>query len=261
MMMHADKPGGSNQDIYNAAYVPAQMRLDMTTPYSRGMNELRLSLLETYGGDRDVLDVGCGPGAFLIPVLDRVKSAVGLDFSRTMLDGFREALGGQIPSHLTLLEEDVTRLSLPSASVDFAFSFASLYYVPRLSEAIIQISRVLRPGGYAALELGNLWSLNTLVAGHYHRYAGWAKPEHVSVPAMGRMFADAGLNPVTWHCFQILPMYGLTKSLILLAPVCLPAWKTVMAKRVGGRMLDEWISSAWPLRYFAFRHLVVVRKS
>jgi hypothetical protein len=33
-----------------------------------------------------------------------------------------------------------------------------------------------------------------------------------------------------------------------------------MGRPQGGRMLDERLSSAWPVRHLAFRHLVVLRK-
>jgi hypothetical protein len=34
-----------------------------------------------------------------------------------------------------------------------------------------------------------------------------------------------------------------------------------MAREIGGRMLDEWLSSSWPLRHVAFRHLMVCRRA
>ena len=63
---------------------------------------------------------------------------------------------GTIPTNLRLIEADATSLPLEKNSFDFAFSYASLYGVPNVEKAISEIGRVLKPGGYAVIELGNL---------------------------------------------------------------------------------------------------------
>jgi len=245
-----------NRAIYETHYSPADLRVRAATPYDEAMIRLRFSLVEHYGSKRDVLDVCCGTGAYLLPCVDRVRRAVGLDFSKRMLDACHSAGAGRS----LLVLGDAACLPLADCSFDFVFSFASLYHVPDVASAIREIARVLRPRGHAAFELGNQHSLNTLVTAVQHVAKGWAKPFHIPAREMRAYVREAGLQLVAWRAFQLLPMYGAPARLFYLLPLLSAQWKRILGVRVRGRMLDEWISSSWPLRYLAFRHLFIVRK-
>ena len=250
-----------NREIYNTIYSSDQLRLPTGTPYDEQMVALRLSLVERYGTGKDVLDLCCGSGSYLIPMIDRLRSAIGVDFSRNMLTAFARRLAEHPAARVMLVEGDASALPLRSSCVDFAFSYTSLYYVPHVELAIGEVARVLRHGGHAALELGNRWSLNTLVARAQHRALGWAKQHLVSYAALVRYLAASGLAIVEWRAFQLLPMYGAPRSLRWLYPILSERWKHLLGTEVGGRMLDEWLSRSWPLRYFCFRHLFVVTRT
>lgn len=251
-----------NLSTFNShpSYAPQHLWSDPTTVYDRRMVEIRRSILCKRGDGKDVVDLCCGSGAYLVPMLDRVKSAVGIDFSASMLDGFLQQLHGVIPPQLKLMKADATSLPLPDASTDFLFSFTSLYYIPRVDLAIREIARVLRPGGIASVELGNLLSLNTLIANGYSAELGWAKSHHITVRKMREYIQQAGLTVTEWRSFQLSPMYGVPRRHLWLYPVAHPRWKALLGMQIRGRMLDEWVSSAWFLRSFAFRHLITVRK-
>lgn len=249
-----------NLEIYNKNYSDHNLAIKTKTAYDEYMIALRFSFIEKYGAGRDVLDLCCGTGSYLIPVLNRVRSAVGVDFSSNMLNGFKKNLGGKIPSNLTLLEGDATNLSIPDQSFDFVFSYTSLYYIPNVGAAIGEVSRVLRPGGYAVLELGNVYNINTIICNLQYKDSGWAKPFYIPYGKMWKYLQSAGLDVLEWRPFQILPMYGTPKRLFYLYPLLSPVWKKIMGLQMGGRMLDELISRSWPLRFFAFRHIFLVTK-
>lgn len=249
-----------NREIYNCNYSNNNLALNPANRYERNFIALRKAYIERYGYGRDVLDLCCGSGSYLIPALQQVKRAIGIDFSSNMLDAFRTNVGGQSPVNLTLLEEDATRLSLPDACVDFVFSYTALYHVPRLDQALAEACRVLRKGGYAVFELGNSHSINTLVSNVFHRHYGWAKPYHVPYATLRRFVQEAGFEVVEWRSFQLLNNYGVPLRLIWLYPLASSLWKHLLGIEIGEKMLDEWLAGAGPLRSFAFRHLVVVRK-
>jgi ubiquinone/menaquinone biosynthesis C-methylase UbiE len=249
-----------NREIYNRNYSNKNVALNPTNNYERNFIAMRQGYIEKYGYGRDVLDLCCGSGSYLIPALPHVKRAIGIDFSANMLDAFRANAGAQPPANLTLLEEDASHLSLPDACVDFVFSYTALYYVPRLDQALVEASRVLRKGGYAVFELGNSHSINTLVCKVFHEQYGWAKPYYVPYADLRRFVREAGFEVVEWRSFQLLNNYGVPPRLFWLYPLASPLWKHLLGFEVGGKMLDEWLSSAGPLRSIAFRHLVVVRK-
>ena len=255
-----DLDPGVNRAIYNERYTPEQLEARPDNPFDQGLVELRHELIKRYGHGREVLDVGCGSGTYLRPHLADVRSAVGLDFSRTMLDGFRERLANPAPDNLRLVEGDARSIPLSDASVDLAFSFASLYYVPQVHLAIAEMARVLRPAGTAIFELGALWSLNTLICREQHRELGWARVYHIPYRAMKRNIRDAQLEVEEWRSFQVVPLYGVSRRLRPLLPLLHPRWKALAGRASRGRMLSEHVASVPFLRPVAFRHIVVARK-
>ena len=177
-----------------------------------------------------------------------------------MLADFRQNLHGEMRRNLTLIEGDANYLPLENGLVDFVYSFTSLYHVPEVQFAIREAARLLRPGGIAALELGNLYSINTLVCNYHYRHSGWAKPYHVPYSKLHGFLLDAGFEVIRQHSFQLLNCYGVPGRMIYLFPLTTSLWKPLLAKKVYGKILDEWLSSLWFTRYFAFRHMFICRR-
>jgi ubiquinone/menaquinone biosynthesis C-methylase UbiE len=246
-----------NREIFNRNYTTSQVDLIGGDPVQRNLIAVRSDYVRRFAPGKDVLDLCCGTGSYLLPVLGDVRSAVALDFSSTMLDGLRERLDGDPPDHLTILEEDAAAMSVADSSVDFVFSWTSLYTVPDLERVLDEVRRVLRPGGVAALEVGNRWSVNDLVMNAQHRESGWAKPYPVPYPDLRRMFEDRFAER-EWRAFQLFNSYGTPRSLRVLAPLASARWAPLLGRRRGGRTLDERLSSL--VRPLAFRHIVLVER-
>lgn len=96
------------------------------------------------GNEIDVLDIGCGNGALLRELAPRIKSGIGIDLSKDLLELARK----NNASNLNLNFRQVTgpQLPLEDQSVDLIISLLSFRYLdwdPLMDE----IKRVLRPGG------------------------------------------------------------------------------------------------------------------
>ncbi len=171
-----------NKSIYNERYVPAQLELAPTTPYDVRILEFRRKLLREYCAGKDVLDLCCGSGTYLIELLGCANSIIGLDFSRKLLQAaVTRAKPTTASARCWFIEGDARILPFAEGSFDTVFSYASLYYVPDVQEAIAETARVLRPGGVAILDLGNSRSLATLTSAITHRLYGWAKSYSISL--------------------------------------------------------------------------------
>jgi SAM-dependent methyltransferase len=85
-----------------------------------------------------VLDAGCGNGAYLRGLRDRQARSVGCDLSMGMLRA--------VP-HPALLNADVAALPLRDGAVDVALAIHMLYHVPSRETAIRELRRVVAPGG------------------------------------------------------------------------------------------------------------------
>jgi SAM-dependent methyltransferase len=92
-----------------------------------------------------VLDAGCGRGAYLAGLGERVPrgTLIGADLTLPVL------LGMTRPAHprVGFINADVVRLPLPDRCVDVILSAHMLYHVPDIPAAMTEFRRVLRPGG------------------------------------------------------------------------------------------------------------------
>lgn len=104
-----------------------------------------------------VLDIGCGDGAHLRALADRIDRGIGIDLSPRMI-----ATARQKTSHpdLNFRIDDAERLSTISTStVDKVLCVGMLEHVLRPNRVLRQVTRVLTPNGrFVALTLnGAFW--------------------------------------------------------------------------------------------------------
>jgi ubiquinone/menaquinone biosynthesis C-methylase UbiE len=125
-------------------------------PYHRMLDDLEVGLVERYATGKDVLEVGCGTGLILDRVHKFARSAAGIDLSKGMLE--RAAGRG-----LAVAQASATALPFPDASVDVAYSFKVLAHIPPIAEALAEMARVVRPGGWVLAEFYNARSIRRLV--------------------------------------------------------------------------------------------------
>ncbi|MFD5796715.1 class I SAM-dependent methyltransferase [Streptomyces diastatochromogenes] len=101
-------------------------------------------------GDR-VLDAGCGTGRALTPLRAAVGPSgvvAGIDLTPAML---RAAARAGRDRAGRLLLADVAALPLRSASMDAVFAAGLIAHLPKPSENLRELVRVVRPGGMLAL--------------------------------------------------------------------------------------------------------------
>lgn len=118
------------------------------TPYPL---EYAFHLLGVISGNT-VLDLGCGTGENLIPLIRRGASVIGMDLSPDLLDIARRRLSEQgfVGNAVTLEVGSAYETGLPSQSVDVVFSMVLLHHLD-LEAVSREIYRVLKPGGRCIL--------------------------------------------------------------------------------------------------------------
>jgi SAM-dependent methyltransferase len=89
-----------------------------------------------------VLDLGCGPGFWTLPLAEKVGSSGivwALDVSQAMLDALA---GRQPPSHVRLVHSELPMIDLPDKSVDFSWVAFVLHEVTPLDQMARELLRV-----------------------------------------------------------------------------------------------------------------------
>lgn len=224
--------------------------------YASRMLALKLELVSRECPGEVIVDLCCGAGEHLQSTSHGRALAVGIDFSVPFLQHAEEGRHARGDENVAFVCGNARGIPLADGSTDVLYSLSSLYYMPKIGEIIGEIARVLRRGGRCVLDLGARPSLNTIVCAAYPELAVSC---HVPVREILDACQSHGLKVMQHRRFQLLPMWGDRPA--WLKPLLLPVWTRLLALRIAGRMLDEWVSSLPVLRRFAFRHVLVCERA
>ncbi len=124
--------------------------------YHAFLDESEVAAVADLVRGRDVLEVGCGTGLILQRLARLAHTARGVDLSEGMLAHARTR-------GLDVTQADATHLPFPDASFDIAVSFKVMAHVEDVRTALAEMARVVRPGGYVAVEFYNRRSIRSVI--------------------------------------------------------------------------------------------------
>nr|XP_039258862.1 uncharacterized protein LOC120335424 [Styela clava] len=115
--------------------------------------EIDVARATNAGADENVLEIGFGLGDGLEYVLQNTirngkGSLYGVDYSEDVCKWARKSLKKDVASgKLTILNEDVAKMSIPDATIHKVFHVHCFYFWPSLANSINEIKRIMKPGG------------------------------------------------------------------------------------------------------------------
>jgi len=93
-----------------------------------------------------VVDFGCGPGFYLIPLAKTAGKAIGIDVSNRMLErAANHAKKAKVK--VELLQNDGTNIRLPNNSVNLIVLVHVFHEINDKSTTLKEFRRILKPGG------------------------------------------------------------------------------------------------------------------
>lgn len=118
--------------------------------------ELVFSLIDIKPGEL-VLDVGCGTGNYTIELVKRGVDAIGIDSSEEMVAYARiKAKNANIET--SFHTSDAMNLPFPDSTFDMVISNGLLCFLKEPEKALMEMRRVLKPGGRLVVGVLNRWS-------------------------------------------------------------------------------------------------------
>lgn len=166
------------------------------------------------------LELGCGDGLFLETVQDNPRfHATGLDVCQKSVE---KALQKVLDAH----HSDLESKHYPDNTFDFIFAFHQLEHVQNPERLVLEMQRILKPGGYLFLALPSISHLGARLAGR--RWKHLTPPEHLwyfsprtlsrFVTRLGfRATFSSGLSPRT-H------LYLFARKLADVSHTAIPRW-------------------------------------
>lgn len=152
-----------------------------------------------------VLDVGCGPGHFVVFCAEKGCDVTGIDSSRGMVNLASKRLAQKnLSAHL--MQVDISGgLPFKNGAFDAVACESVLNHVGNPQQVVEEIERVLKPGGHAIIDVSNRWGffwrisiLASQISGSYPKgYIHWISPieaEHLVESAGFQVLKRSGLH-------------------------------------------------------------------
>ncbi len=120
-----------------------------------------LNLLEKPAGS--ILDIGCGPGIYTKELLERDFRVTGIDISPKMIERARGKFSGEIErGTVTFSAGEIYDLEGMEGVFDAALCIGVISYIPLLGRFLDKLNSLLKPGGYAIIQISKKLSPKSL---------------------------------------------------------------------------------------------------
>ena len=195
-----------NHRIYSTVYSPDEYTSDLAskaTGWFGVMYKIKLERLKAIAAGRKTLEVGCGSGAFLVPLLEAGIDIYGVDYAAPFVKKTQSLVGAS--NQHRIIECDAKSMPYKDSEFNFAYCMSTLPYVRDRRNVLEEIFRVLSSGGVAYLELGNVKSMN-----HQKAERSRTKVEMygTDIGSLISELKDIGYDIAALRIGQVFPMFA-----------------------------------------------------
>lgn len=142
--------------------------------FSDKVREFALKMADVQPG-RVAADLGAGTGFLTEELLRRGLRVIAIDQSEEMIKYMQGKFQGS--NRLELRQGDALNLPLDDAAVDYAFANMYLHHIESPSEAIIEMARILKPGGVMVITDLDEHNHEFLRTEQYDRWLGFKRED------------------------------------------------------------------------------------
>lgn len=191
---------------------------------------------------RVLLDAGCATGAWSLGLAQRGYHVIGVDLSPAMIERARQQVHelGLSDTEARYVVGDLERLDLADASVDAILCINVIDFTPAPGRALVELQRILRPGGRLLLTTLAAYSPIRLDPGRER----WRRflpdpPEVIPLNDLLPWEAEALLLELGWEIIDQRPRVGAT----LRGPKT--AYTDAFVSALPDRILQQTIATTW----------------
>jgi ubiquinone/menaquinone biosynthesis C-methylase UbiE len=214
-----------------------------------------------------ILDVGCGSGIQTVVLAGHADEVTGIDISEEFVNIARKKCE-KLPN-VRFRIENACRLPFADDSFDGIVSYGDVisHIVVGYEQALAEMARVVKPGGWITFEVDNKWNAGMLfvpeefkdalkASGKGHATRKWQGMHFKTfTPAELKSLLDLNrLEILEWHGHNILAS-------------CIPdRWLLEEKRTLLGKLaivlgkIDLLLSGIYPFNRFGFNHMLIVRK-
>jgi 2-polyprenyl-3-methyl-5-hydroxy-6-metoxy-1,4-benzoquinol methylase len=158
-------------------------------------------MIDLHGGPVDILDIGCGIGLLGKELRSKGNKVFGVDISVFSIEKAKKNLDA---AFVCDIQND--KLPFPEGAFDEVLFTEVIEHLPFPEKTMAEISRVLKPGGFAVITTPNflVWSnrIHMLFGRFEYTDTGFLDRGHVhffTMRSMIRAIEEAGLRVAAWN--------------------------------------------------------------
>jgi SAM-dependent methyltransferase len=183
-------------NYYPTDYIPYTTAIEDETSFFKrldrryGLYKRCRVIVSCFDRPGRLLDVGCATGVFLHGMRRRGWETYGVDISSKATEYAKERFG------LDVFTGTVAEAAFANNFFDVVTLWDVLEHVYDPRGTLLEISRILRPGGLLVLSLPSLESFEASLFGS--NWIGWDMPRHLHLfpqPVLDRLLAETGFRP------------------------------------------------------------------
>jgi SAM-dependent methyltransferase len=243
-MAAASTANAAQQEYWNNVAGPRWVGLEgFVERRVRGVNDLLLRHSAVAAGER-VLEIGCGTGAFTVPLAEAVGergAIVGADISDAMLAGARKRLAESGLKNVSLMQADAQTYPFEPGRSDLVTSRFGVMFFADPAAAFTNLRGAVRPGGrlcfacWGPLDANEHWLVPYRVA---LRHLGPPEPKSPQAPGpMAFSDPDYVRGFLGAAGFEAIEIHRETPGIFVSAPKQEAEHACIMGP--SGRLIDE----------------------
>jgi len=247
-----------NKAIFEEKYSSDYSSPDATEKfegYFKMAFQAKLNRIKSIAKNRRSLDIGCGSGSYLIPLIKENIDAYGVEF----VDSFVKKTQSFLDEHNQFRVKNADACSLPfeDGFFQFIYSTSTFPYIEDQHTALSEAARVSSEHGLIFIEFGNMQSMNKIKTDRIHT---GIHSYYKSVSDIISMVEANGFRILAIRPGQLFPMYVDINDPDDECFSCMFT-KDFMKKIVRGDVLiDEAVCSFAVNCDYAYRITVIARK-
>ena len=151
-----------------------------------------------------VLEIGCGRGTLLHRLSAQGLDVVGVETSATRIEESRALYGA-----LRIEQISGTALPFHDGQFDLVLSFDVLEHIPDTERHLLEVHRVLKPGGSYLLQTPNKWTNSVFETIRWRSLSKW-RVDHCSLHTYGqlrRRLSALGFEPAFADVKVVTPFF------------------------------------------------------
>ncbi len=165
----------SSSKYWDSLYSDSDEKQTFTKFELRRRKEIVVNFIEKINSEKinRVLDLGCGAGQYLVQLSSMDFECFGADISEEMLKITREKFIFHQIKDVTLINSDCYELPIEDNYFDLIICIGVLEYLDNETRALLEMKRIIKPGGFVTVTFPNLYKLRNLLNPYYYIIRIW----------------------------------------------------------------------------------------